>query len=109
MSDAGVFHHFNTKRDILAALLARPYDAMPARGADEPVSDEASLEALVMSTLDAAGMNEPLLRVLIRQQLVGDPEASETRTIALENWRKTLLQWFSAYRPKTPSCSSTAL
>lgn len=100
MSDAGVFHYFATKRDILEALLDRPHQPMRAQVTDEPVRDTHTLDRLVLRTLDSAHVNEPILRVLIRQQLVGDPEAMAARDMALNSWRDALRIWFADYRPE---------
>lgn len=97
LSDAGVFHYFPTKREILEALLERPHQRLEQRASDEPVRDFESLDALVLRTLDSAHVNEPILRVLIRQQLVGDPEAMAARDAALKNWRDLLRRWFNEY------------
>jgi AcrR family transcriptional regulator len=99
MSDAGVFHYFATKRDILEAILDRPHQPMRAQVTDEPVRDSHTLDRLVLRTLDSAHVNEPILRVLIRQQLVGDPEALVARDMALSSWRDALRVWFAEYHP----------
>ncbi len=100
LSDAGVFHHFPSKRDILEALLERPHQRLEQRVSDEPVRDFNSLDALVLRTLESAHVNEPILRVLIRQQLVGDSEAMTARDAALTNWREMLRKWFKEYEPE---------
>lgn len=99
LSDAGVFHHFRTKKEILAAILSRPHKRMESHVDDEPVVDDRTLQQLVFRTLDSASDNEPILRVLIRQQLLHDPEAMAARDMALSNWRISLLDWFNCYEP----------
>lgn len=100
MSDAGVFHYFPSKRDILEAILDRPRRRMPSYLHNEPVRDARTLDLLVFRTLDSATENEPILRVLIRQQLAGDAEAMAARDMALANWQVSLASWFRLYLPE---------
>lgn len=99
MSDAGVFYYFATKRDILQALLERPHQPLRARVTVEPVRDAHTLDQLVLQTLDSAHVTEPILRLLIRQQLVGDPEALAARDMAVSGWHEYLGSWFRDFHP----------
>lgn len=89
VTDAAIYHHFRSKRDILDELLAA--DFRIGSGCDEPAPRAQSqlaplIERIVDRAIESIDSNGDLLTIILREALAGD-------ALALRRYREVLNAW----------------
>lgn len=98
ITDAALYYHFRSKRNILTALWDLPRlasDTEQAAGPARPLNYE-RLEAIVDQMVTVSAQHDALVRLLIRSVLNGDQTASALRESTMASWRMALLREFES-------------
>jgi AcrR family transcriptional regulator len=94
ITDAAIYYHFSSKRDLLHALFAERafLGALAALEDIEPGPDPAEqLQAVSLQILDVLAQNRDIIKVLLVEALA-DSDAGE----AVEEWRAAINRWRAA-------------
>lgn len=91
ITDAAIYYHFNSKRDLFEALLdERGFTAAleNLERVEVTVGPVESLPALAQRAMEFIYQNRDLMKVLMVEALAADPVASEEYSILVERWKK---------------------
>lgn len=94
VTDAALYYHFRSKKEILDALLETSDALIANPPAPAGELDAGVLARLVDGLIDAAADQDALLRLIVRQVLAGDRTAIALRNQAMAAWRRQLLPHF---------------
>jgi len=110
ITDAALYYHFRSKREILHALFDRPQLGRLRDLSVLPVFNRAALERLLDAMLDASVDFDSFIRVLTRQALLDDQTAIELRNQSMAYWRLSLIPHFEAsFEPVEAALRADAL
>jgi AcrR family transcriptional regulator len=96
VTDAALYYHFRSKRQILTALWRLPQPSVLASLASDGRMTYERLDELVDATLDGAALNDDIIRMLLTESVRGDQEAREARASMLGRLRERLSVHFRA-------------
>jgi len=80
LTDAALYYHFKSKREILEAVWEMPGSGSPSQIRVEGPLTEARLRTIVESLLDFAHINRDFIRLVNRENLAGDETARAIRS-----------------------------
>ncbi len=102
ITDAAIYYHFASKRDLFEALIEeRGFTAVLAglERAEITLGPEEVIPAIASSALNFIYQNRDLLKVLMVEALAEDPVASEEYRILVERWERAearILRYYAA-------------
>lgn len=79
LTDAALYYHFKSKREILEAIWQLPVGGSPAQLRPEGPFTAEKLREIIDSLLDFASLNSDFLRLVNRETLAGDGTAKAIR------------------------------
>ena len=100
MSDAGIYYHFSSKREVIEALyeeseLVQGVERLEAyHAAGEP---EEVLTQIALSTIGALERNREILRLVINESLTNDQAAIEQHRDLMQRWVNGMARVFREY------------
>jgi AcrR family transcriptional regulator len=100
MSDAGIYYHFSSKREVIEALyeeseLVQGVERLEAyRAAGEP---EEVLTQIALATIEALERNREILRLVINESLTNDDAAIKQHRDLMQRWVKAMARVFREY------------
>jgi AcrR family transcriptional regulator len=95
ITDAAIYYHFQSKRDLLEALIEERGFTSALEGLERAEVDhtsigpEAAISGIATSALDLMYANRDLMKVLLVQAMAEDP-------VAMEEYRTLVLRWTKA-------------
>lgn len=92
LTDAALYYHFKSKREILKSIWELPPGGSPAQLRPEGPLDSARLREIIDSLLDFASLNRDFLRLVNRETLAGDDTAKAIRQENRAYMRRTFQQ-----------------
>jgi AcrR family transcriptional regulator len=100
MSDAGIYYHFASKREVIEALYEESelvqglerLEAYHASGEPEEV-----LSQIALATLEALERNREILRLVINESLTNDEAAIKQHRDLMQRWVNAMAKVFREY------------
>ena len=100
MSDAGIYYHFSSKREVIEALYEQSelvqgverLEAYHASGEPEEV-----LTQIALSTIEALERNREILRLVINESLTRDEAAIKQHRDLMHRWVNAMAKLFRDY------------
>ncbi|MGE0600778.1 MAG: TetR/AcrR family transcriptional regulator [Dehalococcoidia bacterium] len=94
LTDAALYYHFKSKREILRAIWELPIEGGIRRLRAKDLLTVEQLDALSDNVIDFSAANEHVLSLMSREILSGDETALALRQANRAVWRKTLYESF---------------
>ena len=90
ITDAAIYYHFSSKRDLFEALFEERGITTALSGLEQAEITQPLLETLTAIAVAALGImqrNKDFMKVLLSEAMSGDPVASEDYRMVTERWR----------------------
>lgn len=103
ITDAAIYYHFASKRELLRALFEESGISAALHGLEElePMADPMDqLQRLSIAALHILTKNHDFLKVLLVEALAEDPEAVEEWRGAVDRWIQALSRVFRIYEER---------
>ncbi len=94
LTDAALYYHFKSKREILRAIWELPIEGGIGRLRAKTAFTAKQLDALTDNVIDFSVANDHILRLMSREILSGDETALALRQENRAVWRQTLYESF---------------
>ena len=94
LTDAALYYHFKSKREILKAIWELPIEGGIGRLRAKQTFTASQLDALTDNVIDFSVANDHILRLMSREILSGDETAIALRNENRAVWRQTLYESF---------------
>lgn len=103
ITDAAIYYHFDSKREVLAALVEERgfLTSLQELAEAEPIVNvEAGVQWIAAGAVNMMDENRDFLRLIIMEGLGGDEAALEQYMLLINLWEKALTAVFGRYEAK---------